>query len=81
MSASPSEVSALTRRLGRRCAAAGGSLVALLSLLQHAPLWLASLRGGVTLALLSLTARFGSAALARTIALDRRVAAAKETKS
>lgn len=57
--------------LGRRVAAAGALVVALVSLLQHAPLWLACLRGAGTLAVLLLAARLGTAALTRAVESDR----------
>lgn len=72
------EVLATARELGRRMAAAGALLVALVSLLQHAPLWLASLRGAATLVLLVLATRFGAAALGKAVDADRARAAASE---
>lgn len=56
--------------LGRRFAASGALLVALVSLLQHAPVWLACLRGGATLIVLTVGVRLGAAALARAIDSD-----------
>jgi len=64
--------------LGRRLAAAGGCSVALLSLWQHAPVWLACLRGGAALAALGIGARLGVFALARALELDRGTATVRE---
>jgi len=64
--------------LGRRCAAAGALVVALVALLRHAPVWLASLQGAATLVALLLVARLGSAALARAIDADHARSRAQE---
>jgi hypothetical protein len=66
------------RELGRRASVAGALLVALVSLLQHAPLWLACLRGAGTLAVLVFATRLGTAALARAIASDHGLARSKK---
>jgi hypothetical protein len=66
------------RELGRRIAAAGALAVALISLLQHAPVWLACLRGAGTLAVLALGTRLGTAALARAIDSDLALARPKK---
>lgn len=60
----------VVRELGARLAAAGALMVALVSLLQHAPLWLASLRGAGTLTILVLGTRLGAAALGRAVDSD-----------
>ena len=65
------------RDLGRRLAAAGALLVALLSLLEHAPLWLACLRGAALLLALSFVTRLGTAALGKAIDCDRALAVKK----
>lgn len=54
--------------VGRRLAVAAGALAALLSLQAHAPVWVASLRGGLTLVAVLLLARLSRALLARTLA-------------
>jgi hypothetical protein len=78
----PNETAEGLRNLGRRLAAAGALAVALISLLQHAPLWLASLRGLATLSVLALGTRLGAGALARAIAYDRaRVQPKEEVRS
>jgi hypothetical protein len=71
-------VSELSQALGRRLAAAGGLVVALISLLQHAPLWTASLQGLATLVILRLGTRLGVGALARAIAYDQASVRSKE---
>jgi hypothetical protein len=44
-----------------------GSLIALLSLLQHVPVWVASLRGGLAFLVLVLVLELGLSALGRTL--------------
>ena len=66
------------RALGLRLAAAGALVVALVSLLQHAPLWRACLHGGVTLVILTFGTRLGTVALARAIDCDQAQAASKK---
>ena len=56
------EAGAAARELGRRMSAAAALFVALVSLLQHAPLWLASVHGLATLLVLG----FGPRLLAWT---------------
>jgi hypothetical protein len=73
-----SEVCAAARALGRRAAAAGALVVALVSLLAHAPLWLACARACATLAVLLLATRLGTAALGKACELDRALAERKE---
>ena len=67
-------VSALAREsaaaLGRRFAAACALVVALVSLLRHAPVWRASLHGAVTLVAALVIVRLGAAALGRAIDSD-----------
>ena len=60
---SASEVCEALRELGRRCAAAGALLVALVSLLAHAPLEIACARAIVTLVVLLVAQRLGTFAL------------------
>jgi hypothetical protein len=76
-----SETGAAARELGRRFAAAGALLVALVSLVQHAPLWLASLRGFATLLVLGFGTRLGAAALARAVDADLALARSKEERA
>jgi hypothetical protein len=54
-----------------RVAVAGATLVALVSLVRHAPLSLAALRGGATLVALLVALRLGLAALEHAAAQDR----------
>ena len=75
-----SEVCAAVRALARRLSAAGALVVALASLLAHAPLWLASARACATLLVLLLAARLGTAALALACECDGALAE-KEAKS
>jgi len=77
-SLSTNEVGQSARELGRRLAAAGALLVALASLVAHAPLWLASARACVTLVLLLFTVRLGAAALELACECDRTLAQAKD---
>jgi hypothetical protein len=69
------EIRSLARELGQRFAAAGALVAALVSLLQHAPVWVACLRGAATLFVLALGTRLGAAALARAVDCDRGAAA------
>jgi hypothetical protein len=79
MSSSQSrEVQAAARELGRRLSVAGALVVAVVSLLQHAPVWLACLRGALTLVLLAFGTRLGTAALVRAVDFDRAHAKSKE---
>jgi hypothetical protein len=71
MSDSPSRANELARELCGRLTVAGALIVALVSLLQHSPLWLACLRGVGTLVVLGLGTRLGVAALDRAIHSDR----------
>ena len=64
------EVSQAARELGRRLAAAGGLLVALVALLAHAPLWLCCGRACLTLVALLLVTRLGAAALGKACEYD-----------
>lgn len=48
---------------GRRIAVAAAALIGLVSLLAHAPVWLASLRGAATFVALAATARLARLAL------------------
>ncbi|HVS09621.1 MAG TPA: hypothetical protein VMS76_07075 [Planctomycetota bacterium] len=53
--------------LGRRLAVAAGALAGLLSLHAHAPVWVASLRGGLTFIAVLLLAKLSRALLGRTL--------------
>jgi hypothetical protein len=66
------------QELGRRFAVAGALIVALVTLFQHAPVWLACLRGGGTLLVLSLGTRLGTAALGRAIVCDQALLSRRE---
>jgi hypothetical protein len=66
------------RELGRRLATAGGAAVALLALLNHAPLLLACASGAATLLALSLGARLGGLALESALEADRRAQLLRE---
>lgn len=79
---STQEARGMARELGGRIAAAGALVVALVSLIQHAPLWLASLRGAATLLILAAGNRVGVAALGRAMDSDlERVQSKKEKES
>ena len=69
------------RAIGGRLAVAGGALVALVSLLQHAPVTLACARGAGTLVALVLGTRLAVAALERSLRFDRRASAKKEARA
>lgn len=56
--------------LGRCLAAASGALIALVSLLQHVPVWVASLRGGLAWLAMTLALKLGLSALERALAGD-----------
>ena len=58
------------RALGRRMAVAGGSFVALLSLLYHVPASTAALRGGATWLVVLVVSRLGGFALGLVQRLD-----------
>ena len=58
----------LWRSFAHRIAVAGGSLVALISLLHHVPLSTACLRGGAAFVAVRLVARAGLFALERALA-------------
>ena len=78
---STNDVCQAARDVGRRLAAAGALLVALASLVAHAPVYLASARACVTLALLLFTVRLGAAALELACECDRTLAQAKDKVS
>jgi hypothetical protein len=78
---STSDVGRAARDVGRRLAAAGALLVALASLVAHAPVWLASARACVTLVVLLFTVRLGAAALELACECDRTLARAKDKVS
>jgi hypothetical protein len=65
-----SEVCEAAREVGRRLAAAGALVVALVALLTHAPLWLACARACVTLLVLLFASGLGTAALGRACECD-----------
>ena len=60
------------RSLGHRLAVAGACLAALISLLNHVPLYTASLRGVVAYAAVLVVAKLGLFALERSIAIEER---------
>jgi hypothetical protein len=68
------------QELGRRFAVAGALVAALVTLFQHAPVWLACLRGGGTLLVLASATRLGTAALSRALVCDQ-VHASQERRS
>jgi len=64
------EVCTAARELGRRLAAAGALVVALVALLTHAPVWLACVRAAFTLVMLLIASGLGTAALGWACACD-----------
>jgi len=66
------------RELLRRLSAATALVVALISLLQHVPVWVACARGVATLVLLGIGTRLGVAALERALDCDRAAQLSKE---
>jgi len=66
------------RELLRRLAAAGALVVALVSLLQHAPVWIACARGVATLVALGVGTRLGVWALERALDFDHAARVSKE---
>jgi hypothetical protein len=66
------------REFLRRLSAAGALAVALVSLLQHTPVWIACARGVATLVLLGFGTRFGVWALARALDFDHAARVSKE---
>ena len=62
-------VGARLSALGRRVAVGSGALIALLSLLVDAPVWVASARGAVTAVAVLLVVRIASASLERGAAV------------
>ena len=66
------------RELLRRFSAAAALVVALVSLVQHAPVWEACARGVATLVLLGLGTRLGVGALERALAFDRAARRSKQ---
>jgi hypothetical protein len=70
VTARPRSVAQAAQELGARVAVAVALSVALVSLLRHAPVWLASLRGAATLVVLAALVRLGAGALARAAELD-----------
>lgn len=72
------DVSTAARAFGRRLAVAGALLVALASLLAHAPVWLASARACVTLVVLLFTVRLGAACLELACECDGALARSKD---
>ncbi len=74
----PKETVRAAREFGGRLSAAAALAVALVSLLQHAPLWLASLRGLAALLVLGLGTRLGAAVLARAVDFDRQLERPKQ---
>ena len=70
----------ICRSLGHRAAVVGGSLVGLLALFNHTPISTAVYRGGLTYLAVLLVARWGFAALARSMELDAAQQAARENE-
>lgn len=66
------------RELLRRLSAAAALVVALVSLVQHAPVWVACARGVATLVLLGFGTRLGVGALERALDCDRAARRSKE---
>lgn len=64
--------------LARRSAVAAGALTALVSLFEHAPVWVASLRGAAAYFAVALAARYGLAALEQALSADAERAEERE---
>jgi hypothetical protein len=77
-SPAPHAVAEAARDVLRRLSAAGALVVALVSLLQHAPVWIACARGVATLVVLGFGTRFGVWALERALDFDRAAERSKE---
>ena len=60
------------RPLARRVAVAGGCFTALVSLLNHTPVSVASMRGAATFAAVLVIARLGLQAVSASLAADQR---------
>jgi len=60
------------RPLARRVAVAGGCFTALVSLLNHTPVSVASLRGAATFAAVLVISKLGFQAVSASLAADRR---------
>jgi hypothetical protein len=52
-------------------AVVAGAIVALVSLAEHTPVWMASLRGGLTFLVVRTVGRVGLAALEQALSADR----------
>jgi hypothetical protein len=68
------------RPLARRVAVAGGCFAALVSLLNHVPVSVASMRGAAAFVVLLVIARLGLAALSASLAADGRREDGEETQ-
>jgi hypothetical protein len=66
--------------VGGRVAAAGGAGLALVALLNHAPVWLACLQGAAGIVAIRVIARIGRQALTRSVQLDLEAMAAHQEK-
>ena len=56
--------------LATRLAVAAGAIVALVSMLEHTPAWVASLRGALTFFVVRTVARWGLTALEQALSAD-----------
>ncbi len=65
MGSAPISLELALASFGRRIAVAAGALVALVSLLVEVPVWVASLRGGLTTISVLLVVRLGGRVLGR----------------
>jgi len=57
--------------LATRLAVAAGTLAAIISLMQHTPVWVASLRGAIAFFIVRTVARWGLTALGVALQADR----------
>ena len=57
--------------LATRLAVAAGTLAAIISLMQHTPVWVASLRGAIAFFIVRTVARWGLTALSVALRADR----------
>ena len=65
--------------LATRLAVAAGTLAALISLMQHTPVWVASLRGAIAFFIVRMVARWGLTALTVALKADRQHSDAGES--
>lgn len=69
------------RAMGHRAAVAAGALAALISLIHHVPVSVASLRGGLAWLAVLVVAKLGLVAFERACSLERRAASEEESRS